>query len=139
VAGEETTVEIVFNLFPILAAEAADRAVRVCESTAERVLVDAELLINTPPRAGRLYRRGDRFHQASAPDEPPITDYGNLAASGYTKKIATAEHEVGFTAEYAKPLEYGTPRVKPRPFLRPSVEKEKPGFEEAMGAVARGE
>jgi hypothetical protein len=139
-AGEETTIEIVFNLFPILTAGAVEKADRLCEHTADDILADAQQLIDTPPRSGLIYKRGSRTHQASAPGEPPITDYGHLASTGYTKKNGEADWEAGFSADYALKLEFGTPlgKIKPRPFLRPSVEKRRGEFIAGMTAIAKG-
>jgi hypothetical protein len=181
----ETTIEIVFNHFPILGAGMARRADEVCEKTAEAIQVHAVTLIQSPPKSGRTYARsaikrrlskkdvvfdvtmfgktrqytqyglavtkssrsanlyktiGYTFHRASAPGEAPATDTGLLATSGYTEKKGTADHEVGFTAEYAQKLEFGTPggKIAPRPFLRPAIEQYRDGFIAAMREATAG-
>jgi hypothetical protein len=182
----ETTIEIVFNHFPILAASIARKADAICEKTAEAVQAHAVMLIQSPPKTGRTYARsaikrrlskkdvvfdvtmfgktrqytqyglavtkssrsdnlyktiGYTFHRASAPGEAPATDTGLLATSGYTEKKGSADYEVGFTAEYAQKLEFGTPggKIAPRPFLRPAVEQHREGFLTALAEATAGD
>lgn len=92
-------------------------------------------------------------HYASAPGEPPAVDTGRLRASithNWTGSgmgraqiqtpVAGSKNEdgigqpteeltgvVGTNVEYAKALELGDPdrRLKPRPYLRPALERQK--------------
>ena len=165
-ASDRPEIVIELNKFPILAAEIAGRADTVCERTAQAVEANAKLLIQNPPKTGRIYELGERNvtfltgggakgkvrvvsftvnkgkasrqHQASAPGEAPATDTGNLVNTGYSERKGTADWEVGFSAEYAAPLEYGTPTILPRPYLRPSVEKHRQGFMDAMSEATAG-
>lgn len=76
--------------------------------------------------SGRIYRRGKTTHQASAAGEPPSTDTGRLLGSiNYTVGADGRDivGRVSANTEYAKYLEYGTTKMKPRPFLRPSLEE----------------
>ena len=101
---------------------------------------------------GRLYRRrkqkGKRgtfaasdFHRASLPGDPPARDSGILVVSiSYTvkRKLLKVIGRVGSDIdiirskeptsdpEYGAYLELGTPRIKARPWLRPSLIKAKP-------------
>lgn len=78
--------------------------------------------IMTGPKTGRLYRRRSVVHQASAPGEPPASDTGRLAKSGRVEfDHNELQGKVIFSTEYAEGLEFGTERVDPRPFLRPSL------------------
>jgi hypothetical protein len=138
VASDRPEIVIEFNKFPILAAEIAVRADTVCERTAQAVEANAKLLVQNPPKTGRIYPRGKKVHQASAPGEAPATDTGNLVNTGYSERKGAAEWEVGFSAEYAAPLEYGTPTILPRPYLRPSVAKHRQGFMDAMSEATAG-
>jgi len=61
-----------------------------------------------------------------------------LAGSAYTKPLGQADYETGFTAEYAAPLEFGTPTIAPRPFLRPAVEAVKERFLSAIRRIVEG-
>lgn len=85
-------------------------------------------------KSGKLYKRGKRFHRASAPLEPPANDTGNLQRS---IKVVNATPGVFVTAKveadakYAKALEYGTRKagrnrkvyIAERPFMRPALKE----------------
>ena len=75
-------------------------------------------------RSGRLYKRGNVVHQASAPGEPPATDRRRLQGSMGSDVLVRAKEVIGFIfaqTNYARALELGTPKLKPRPFLRPAI------------------
>lgn len=66
-------------------------------------------------------------HQASAPGEAPASDTGRLANSissylnaGKNESFVTAGRG---TALYAALLEFGTRKIKPRPFMFPALER----------------
>ena len=130
----------------------------VCENTALDIHARAQMAIMNPPKSGRIYELGEqqvsfktkggkdvsftarkgkasRLHQASAPGEAPATDTGALVNSAYTKKVADADYETGFTVEYAAPLEFGTARMAPRPYLRPAVEAVRDAFIRAIKRI----
>lgn len=99
-------------------------------------MTTASGLTITATRTGGLYKvTGYKFHRASAPGEAPATDTGALVNSGYAKRARQALWRVGFTTEYAAPLEYGTPKILPRPFLRPAVEQYRAAFLAAMRQI----
>jgi len=108
---------------------------RVCEANALDIQARAQMAIQNPPKSGRTYRHGNVLHQASAPGQAPATDTANLVMSAYTKQIASSDYETGFTAEYARPLEFGTARILPRPFLRPAVEAVRARFVAAIKRI----
>lgn len=99
-------------------------------------MVTASGLTITASAKGTLSKIvGYKIHRASAPGEAPATDTGNLVNSGYAKRARRALWHVGYTAEYARPLEFGTPRILPRPFLRPAVDRFRQAFVDAMRQV----
>lgn len=85
----------------------------------------ARELIQRGSKSGRIYQKYGprRSHRASAPGEAPATDTGRLVSS-IQADMVEAEREVQVSAgtEYAKPLEYGTRHMAPRPFLLPALE-----------------
>lgn len=103
--------------------EIAKEVERAAESIVQRAQADM-----AQPKHGRIYRRpGGRLHQASAPGESPAIDYGRLVRSFSIRKVGELLREIvvpqpGFW------LEFGTRRMAARPFLRPSVEAERPRF-----------
>ena len=118
------------NLTP----EAADRVVR---ATAFDIQADTARRIQTGPKTGRIYRRGKRAHQASAPGESPATDLGALAASYRAKPVRRGIWRVGSPQAYAAPLEFGDRRgrLKARPHLRPSFAAAKKVMRRRMMAM----
>ena len=65
-------------------------------------------------------RQVRRLHRASAPGRPPAPDTGSLKRSAFVEQI-TGAFLVGVAMAYARWLEFGTPRIKPRPFMRPAA------------------
>ena len=74
--------------------------------------------ILTGPKSGA--RRGR--HTASAPGQPPASDTGFLANHIFVvqKKL---EVDVESRANYSKFLEFGTAKMRARPFMFPALEK----------------
>ncbi len=91
------------------------------------ILEDAIKRRLSHPGTGRLYARGRRVHQASAPGEPPAVDTGHLRNSIGSEAVDQVLR-VGAAAGYAPALEYGSARpvpggvvfVQPRPFMAPA-------------------
>jgi HK97 gp10 family phage protein len=93
------------------------------------------------PKSGRVYdtyfyrdtqgrirpvgKRG-KPHQASAPGEPPAIDIGELVQS-ITFEISEGGKvgAVGSDKKHGLYMEYGTSKVKPRPWLKPAFENSK--------------
>lgn len=59
----------------------------------------------------------------SAPGDPPGVDTGTLKNSITTQPVARGHWRVGDGVDYGYWLEYGTARMKPRPFMRPAAER----------------
>lgn len=83
---------------------------------------EARKLVLKGPKTGKIYPRGKRTHQASAPGEPPASDTGtlvrNILAEMDWKKLSA---RVIAKTKYSRFLEYGTRRMKARPFLSPAL------------------
>lgn len=131
----ETEIVLEYTHFGEIGASMAREIDEVCENTALDIQARAQMAIMNPPKSGRIYRRGNVAHQASAPGEAPATDTGNLVNSAYTKKLGQADYETGFTAEYAAALEFGTAKIEPRPYLRPAVEAVRDAFIRAIKRI----
>ena len=136
----DITIELSYSNFGAIGAEMARLIDAECEATANRIWGNAKLLIMNPPKSGKEYKRGKRVHQASAPGEAPASDLGNLVNDSMVSQESPAEWLVTFSAQYAKALEYGAPkrRLDPRPFLRPSVEKYRDRFNDALKKIVEG-
>lgn len=88
-------------------------------------------LINQKPKSGRFYiinvgiggkaLKSPRIHQASAPNEAPAVITGKLRKSISFNVHNFNQLEFGSNVEYGKYLELGTVKMKPRPYLKPSI------------------
>lgn len=94
----------------------------------------AKQLISRGGRSGRIYGRGAklkrgknkgkhrRYHQASAPGEPPKTDLGFLANNIFAEMSEALTASLVSRAPYSAALEFGTRKNGgPRPFFRVSA------------------
>lgn len=82
-------------------------------------------------RTGRTYLvpGTNRTYTASAPGEPPAVMTGQLRTSiqfRVKEGGRTVSGEVGSELKKAVELEFGTKKIKPRPFLRPTFQEELP-------------
>ena len=112
---------------PELNALAKARATQAVRESTMRINARAKLAM-AAPHSGEVYGR----HIASKPGEAPAVDTGNLMNS-LQETYPNATTGIAFTnVEYAAPLEYGTARVKPRPFYTPAAKAERPLFIAAL-------
>jgi hypothetical protein len=70
-------------------------------------------------KSGRIYKRGNKTHQASARGEAPAIDTGFLANSIQTEFPNRTTGIVTVGAEYGRVLE----EILDRPFVRPAIDK----------------
>ena len=73
-------------------------------------------------------------HVVSKPGEAPNADSHVLDRRIETNNTGRLEVTVSANAEYSVPLEFGTSKMAPRPFLRPARDKKR---QEATELVAR--
>lgn len=94
-------------------------------SAAEKVRGEAIQSILEGSKSGRVYKRGNVTHRASAPGEAPASDTGRLASSiqviqtGLESLVIAGRGQV----KYARFLEFGTSKMAERPFMIPALEK----------------
>jgi len=70
---------------------------------------------------GKVYDNNDRLHRSSSPGKPPKSDTGELSRSVTAKKTGKGQSELRVKSPYAGALEYGTSKMKARPFVAPAV------------------
>jgi len=109
----------------------------VDEIAAESVYLTANLIKNTAVESinkvsvGETVRRarqggGMRNHIASRPGDAPNTDNSDLVKSISVQPLQPKKTmTVGVNAEYAQALEFGTKKMKARPFMQPAIEENK--------------
>lgn len=145
-----------------IAEELRSEAARIIGETLNDIEADIAVAMGEP-KSGRLYRRGERWHQASAPGEAPAMDMGALAGSIQQEgPRAEGDGLVGVVytnAEIAPYLEYGTGQagatwplpsrpadvdytlswagMAPRPYLTPAAERARAEFDRKFGEMER--
>lgn len=103
--------EVVFDRLPELAGQLRERASEAVRKTALDIEAGAKAIV-------------------------PV-DTGNLKNSIQTKMEDDLTATIGTHVEYAPYVEYGTHRMAAQPYLTPSAEKARPGFEQAMKELLR--
>lgn len=86
---------------------------------------EAVQLIQGGSRSGKLYKRRTVTHRASAPNEAPKTDQGNLVENIIAEPRGKLEYVAGSNkkAPYGFWLEFGTRYIGKRPWLKPTFIK----------------
>lgn len=151
------TVTVTFNRLPELIRQLPEALTQIVKETLNDIESDIAVGMGEP-KGGRQYRRGERWHQASAPGESPAIDMGALAGSIQQNldnhSDAGADGLVYTNAEIGPYLEYGTGStgagwplperpadvdyttsvvgMAPRPYMTPAAERARAGFEEKL-------
>lgn len=125
-----------FNRIPAIQASVRPMVSRIVRKATLDVEADIKNEMRGP-KSGRLYRRGSRTHQASAPGQAPAVDLGQLINSIQVENVTDLTSTIGTSVEYAMPLEFGSRRVAARPVWRPVIEKHRPSFIAALTFVLR--
>jgi hypothetical protein len=115
--------------------QARGRVIAALHASGMVVEGHAKMLVQRGPATGRVYRKynPNRIHQASRGssvsgegNEAPATDTGELVASiGTNVRDADLVVEIYASAVHARPLEYGTENINPRPFMRRALSEKR--------------
>ena len=111
-----------------------DKRVKIARQKVARMIAQSVSMVRTSavdgiqggPKTGRIYKRRSTSHQASSPGQYPASDTGNLASNISIKVKRRGNEYIGrvtSSADYSKHLEYGTMNIFARPFMQPSLEK----------------
>lgn len=108
----------------------------VVRGTAQNIRTHAIKSIQRGTKSGIEYQKYSprRKHRASAPGEAPATDTGRLANS-IQADIEGKQATVFTNVEYAPWLEFGTQAMKPRPFMYPALELERPKWKSRLNRI----
>jgi hypothetical protein len=107
-------------------------------ATAVEALSDVRNAIESGPKTGREYKRGEKVHRASAPGEAPAADRGGLAPSTYINRIDRFTQAIGSRLDYAFILEFGWGPSKEgtkRPAWVPAAERAAPRLEKRLRRI----
>ena len=116
--------------------------VRAMRSLAVPIEEDIRKSIRSGAKTGKVVKRyrPERIVQTSAPGQAPADDLGLLANSVEVDVDPVQFNlNVGAGAIYAAPLELGSRRMLPRPFLRPAVRRWRKRIVDTIKAAVRGE
>lgn len=119
--------EALQRAFSYIGAQAVEHLALSLVSGAHAVRDDIVYNIQRGDKTGRIY--GD--HQASAPGEYPATDTGflvnHIIADDSAKDLGHGLLYVAVQSEapYSEALEFGTRKMAPRSFMRPSLDSKK--------------
>lgn len=110
---------------------------------AANALRSASLEVLRGQRSGKIYRKPftkKATYQASAPGEPPAVRSGTLRRSWQPRAQSekdggsvTVHPAIWTDVKYAPILQEGSPKMEPRPFEEPIIEKAKPEIEAIFG------
>ncbi len=94
----------------------------VIKGGAQTIRTEAINLIQKGAKSGRVYKRYNpsRTHTASAPGQAPASDTGNLVRNIKVVQVNQDVTQVKSEARYSKELEYGTSKMRARPFMFPA-------------------
>ncbi len=102
----------------------------------KKIEENSKISIQRETKTGRIYKRGQVEHRASAPGEAPANDTGALVRSfnlsSSADKMIVQIKSGGGQVEYAKFLEFGTNKMEERPFMKPALEKSRKYISERM-------
>ena len=84
----------------------------------------------------RVVTKAGKTHQASAPGEPPANDTGTLLNSiNVAVDAKKLEATVGTKLGYGAHLEFGTTKMRARPWLHPALVANRRGILRRMAKV----
>ena len=125
-----TEIRIVYNNIPRITREMESEVSRVVRTAALRVEQESKASMSGP-KHGRIYSRGGRLHQASAPGEPPAVDTGKLKNAIITEMETPLRAHVIANTPYARILEMR----RRRKFFKPVVDGLKDWFVQSIDAA----
>lgn len=117
--------------FDKLINEASD----ITDEAAEKMAENMKQSILTGAKSGEQYYSNGKRHQSSAPGQAPANNTGALVRSIKVKKNRN-EATISIEKDYAVYLEFGTSKMRPRPFIIPAFLKTKKWFSDKLHRLA---
>ena len=112
-----------------------NEATKVTEGAADVMANEMKKSILTGAKSGQQYFSNGRRHQSAAPGQAPANNTGALVRSIKVKKNGR-EATISIEKDYAIYLEFGTSKMRPRPFIIPAFLKTKKWFSDKLKAIA---
>jgi HK97 gp10 family phage protein len=125
VSGSVEGLNETLKAFTRLGAAGKKEGAKAVAATAQKVRTDAIKSVQRGTKSGLVYTRGpgqnlSPTHQSSAPGQAPATDTGNLVSS-IKAESSDLNGRVYSDIKYAFWLEFGTLKMRPRPYLNPAL------------------
>lgn len=109
-----------------------NEASEITDDAAKKMAENMKKSILSGAKSGRTYGS----HTASAPGQAPANETGALVRSIKVEKNSKSESTVYVEQDYAVFLEYGTSKMRPRPFILPAFLKTKKWFSNKLHRLA---
>jgi len=108
------------------------KAENIVNESSEYMAEEMKKSITTGAKSGKQYGN----HTASAPGQAPANWTGQLLRSIQIQKFKGISY-VFVSAKYAEFLEFGTSKMRPRPFIIPAFIKTKRMIKETLKRIAK--
>lgn len=112
-----------------------DEANMITELAADKMAKEMKKSILSGAKSGRQYFVNGARHTASAPGQAPANDTGELVRSIKVTKERN-KSTINISKNYAVFLEFGTSKMRPRPFIIPAFLKTKKWFSDKLHRLA---
>ena len=112
-----------------------DEANMITELAADKMAKEMKNSILSGAKSGRQYYVNGARHTASAPGQPPANVTGELVRSIKVTKERN-KSTINISKNYAIFLEFGTSKMRPRPFIIPAFLKTKKWFSDKLHRLA---
>lgn len=112
-----------------------DEANTITELAADKMAKEMKNSILSGAKSGRQYYVNGARHTASAPGQPPANVTGELVRSIKVTKERN-KSTINISKNYAIFLEFGTSKMRPRPFIIPAFLKTKKWFSDKLHRLA---
>ena len=112
-----------------------DEANTITELAADKMAKEMKNSILSGAKSGRQYYVNGARHTASAPGQPPANITGELVRSIKVTKERN-KSTINISKNYAIFLEFGTSKMRPRPFIIPAFLKTKKWFSDKLHRLA---
>jgi len=112
------------------------QASEISDKAAEVMAENMKQSILTGAKSGEQYYSNGKRHQSSAPGQAPANNTGALVRSIKVKKNRN-QATVSIEKDYAVYLEFGTSKMRPRPFIIPAFLKTKKWFIDKLNGLKK--
>ena len=113
-----------------------DDANKITEEAADKMAKEMKKSILSGAKSGRQYYVNGARHTASAPGQPPANVTGDLVRSIKVTKERN-KSIINISKNYAVFLEFGTSKMRPRPFIIPAFLKTKKWFNDKLQGMKK--